>query len=80
MIERIAHIVNRVRISKYITNIVRHISVRNHDQTCKFPSWMTSEHRQFHNLNRSLTYHFNKAGTSLTGKGYISARNIQNTV
>ena len=29
---------------------------------------MTSEHRQYHNLNRSLTYHFNKAGTSLTGK------------
>ena len=43
-------------------------AVRNHDQTCQFPAWMTSEHRQYHNLNRSLTYHFNKAGTSLTGK------------
>ena len=40
--------------------------VRNHGQTCQFPAWMTSEHRQFHNLNRSLTYHFNEAGTSLT--------------
>ena len=42
------------------------IAVRNHGQTCQFPAWMTSEHRQFHHLNRSLTYHFNEAGTSLT--------------
>ena len=43
-------------------------AVRNHDQTCQFPAWMTSEHRQYHNLTRPLPYHFNKAGTSLTGE------------
>ena len=42
------------------------IAFRNHGQTCQFPAWMTSEHCQFHHLNRSLTYHFNEAGTSLT--------------
>ena len=40
-------------------------SVPSHERTCRFPSWMLGHH-QYQNLDRSKTFHFNKAGSSLT--------------
>ena len=38
---------------------------KSHQNRCNLPSWML-KHHQYHNLNETTHYHFNKRGTSIT--------------
>jgi len=43
------------------------VPVDSHQNQCNLPTWLL-KHHQYHNLNETLHYHFNKKGNSLTIK------------